>query len=95
MLIPKKIGSQEVLFMAVIDETCEHTKKCSHTLDGKILGKAKWAAITKPDNNGSCYLFMGYANDELTDSSHETVKDAKEQAEWEYEGISNNWQNAT
>ena len=95
MLIPKEIGSQEVVLTAIINDTCKHTKNCSHTFDGKVLGKAKWAVITKPDNVGSCYLFMCYSNGELTDTSHESVEDAREQAEWEYEGISNNWQNAT
>ncbi|MFK8013468.1 MAG: hypothetical protein AB8B80_15625 [Marinicellaceae bacterium] len=93
MLIPKKIGSIEFLMTAVIDKTCIHTKNCSHKHNNKILGKAKWAAITKADTNGSCYLFMGYPNEELSDTLHESIEDAKEQAEWEYEGISNNWQN--
>ena len=95
MLIPKEIGSLQVRLTAIIDESCTHTKNCSHESDGKVLGNAKWAAITNTDANGSCYLFMCYNNDELSDTFHESIEDAKEQAEWEYEGISNNWQNAT
>jgi hypothetical protein len=94
MLIPQTIGSQEVVLTALIDEASQHTENCKHTFGGKVLGKAKWAAITKPDNVGSCYLFMCYTDGELTDSCHESIKDAKEQAEWEYEGISKKWKNA-
>ena len=81
MQIPKQIGSQEVVLTALIDGTCKHTKNCKHTFDGKVLGKANWAAITKMDNNGSCYLFLSYSDDELTDSCHESIEDAKEQEE--------------
>ena len=93
MLIPNNIGSQEVLLTAVIDNTCKHTKNCNHKFDGKVLGKAKWAVITKPDSNGACYLFLCYEHDELTDTFHQSIEEAKEQAEWEYENISNKWQN--
>ena len=81
MQIPKEIGSFEVLFTAVIDNTYTHTKNCSHKHNAKVLGKAKWAAITKIDANGSCYLFMCYSNEELSDTLHESIEDAKEQAE--------------
>jgi hypothetical protein len=95
MLIPKKIGSLEVIFTAIINTTCKHTKNCEHKVSGKTLGKAKWASITKPDDTGSCYLFMCYDDDEFSDSIHASIEDAKDQAEWEYEGISNVWQKAT
>jgi len=95
MLIPKFIGELEVLLSAEIDSQCKHTKNCIHTFEGKVLGKAKWAVITKPDSTGSCFLFLCYSNDELTDTSHDSIEGAKEQAEWEYEDISNVWQNAT
>jgi hypothetical protein len=62
-----------------------------HRVDGKVLGKAKWASITKPDDAGSCYLFLCYIDDVLSDSIHESIEDAKNQAEWEYEGISHTW----
>ncbi len=95
MLVPKEIGELEVIISALIDESCVHTKYCSHKFDGKILGKAKWAAITNTGENGSCYLFMCYGNNELSDTFHESIEEAKDQAEWEYEGISKNWKNAT
>ena len=79
---------------AVINKSCRHTKNCSHEFNGKTLGKAKWAAISKPKSSGSCYLFFCYEGDELTDTAHESVEEAKEQAEWEYEGITNAWQSA-
>ena len=93
MLIPRTIGSQEVVLTALIDETCQHTENCEHTFGGKVLGKAKWAAITKPDDAGSCYLYMCYPDGELTDTSHDSIEEAKEQAEWEYESISSKWKN--
>ena len=94
-LIPKTIGNFDVLLSAMIDDTCKHTNNCTHEINGKVLGKANWAAITKPEKTGECYLFMCYEDNQLTDSAHESIEDAKEQAEWEYEGISNVWKDAT
>jgi hypothetical protein len=95
MEIPKNIGSLEIVFTAIIDDACKHTKNCEHCVDGKVLGKAKWASITKPDDTGLCYLFLCYIGDVLSDSINESIEDSKSQAEWEYEGISNTWQKAT
>ncbi|MBT8141914.1 MAG: hypothetical protein HKN88_10160 [Gammaproteobacteria bacterium] len=95
MQIPEKIGSLEIMLSAIIDESCIHTSNCTHEIDGKVMGKAKWAAITKTDLQGYCYLFMCYSDNKLSDSAHESVEEAKEQAEWEYEGITKNWQSAT
>ena len=94
MIIPIGVGSQEFIITALVDNNCKHTKNCTHSINGKVLGKAKWIGITKPDELGSCYLFMCYADGFLSDSVFESLEEAKEQAEWEYEGISINWQNA-
>ena len=95
MDIPRKIGSLEIAHYAILDDTCTHTKNCVNEISGKVLGAAIWAAITKASDGEQCYLFFCYPEGELTDSLHESVSEAKEQAEWEYFGIKNRWKLAT
>jgi hypothetical protein len=56
------------------------------------MGAMSGLAVGQPTEAQGCYLF-GCDSDwnVVTDTWHESVDEAKEQAEFEYEGISKTW----
>jgi len=91
MDIPRRVGGAEVFKYSEIDSRHKHTKSCNHDINGKVLGKAKWGAICKYENSDMYYLFFCYEESELSDTVHESMEEAMEQAEFEYEGIRKTW----
>jgi hypothetical protein len=84
-------GNANVICYAVTDGLI-HTDKTSHVIGGRLNGKFKSLVICQYPNTGGYYLL--YFNDqgeEVTDTWHETLEDAKDQAEYEYSGITNIW----
>lgn len=56
------------------------------------MGPTAGLAVCKNDENGSCMLFYCDQNwIPTTDTWHENLEHAKEQAEFEYEGSSKTW----
>ena len=90
--VPKKVGEAKVVLYSPIDQRHKHTGQCKHEVSGVVLGKAEWAAICQYENDTGYYLFLCYESDDLSDTYHETIEDAKEQAELEYEGIASTWE---
>ena len=75
-----------------IDERHRATGACRHYHDGQVVGVASWLAICRFDEGDACYLFRYHAAmDRYSDTFHESVEDAKHQAEFEYEGVSSTW----
>jgi hypothetical protein len=89
--VPDVIGDASVTCYAVIN-LCTPTGNTKHYADGKPLSAAYGLAICEYKPNSGYYLF--YCNDAwetFADTWHETIDDAKDQAEYEYTGITNNW----
>ncbi|HEY4326170.1 MAG TPA: hypothetical protein VGN20_19440 [Mucilaginibacter sp.] len=89
--VPDVIGSANVICYAVVN-LCLPTYNTQHYANGELLGVAYGLVICKYENDDGCYLF--YCDDqwvEFADTWHETTDDAKDQAEYEYAGITNNW----
>ena len=93
--IPKTINNANVVFYSLIDERHKVTGACKHEVTGSTLSNAIWAAICQYDNDSNYYLFICYESEEISDTCHETIEEAKEQAEFEYENISSTWQEKT
>ncbi|MBC7900569.1 MAG: hypothetical protein H7070_11020 [Saprospiraceae bacterium] len=90
--IPKQVSNANVVAYTVIDERHRHTGNCEQIVAGVLMGAALGLAICQYDGETSFYLFGCDENwDVLTDTWHETLADAKEQAEFEYDGISATW----
>lgn len=89
--VPNVIGNARVIYYAVVN-LCLPTSNTQHYANGKLLGIAYGLAICRYKPNNGYYLF--YCNDqwrEFADTWHETIDEAKDQAEFEYTGIINNW----
>jgi hypothetical protein len=83
-----------VLLFSRIDERHRPTGSCTHIRsDIGVLGPAWGLAICKP-RDGQGYFLYRCEDDwmPVTDTWHETIDDAKHQAQFEYEGIESTWQ---
>ncbi len=80
-----------MLLHASLDSRQRATGQTNHIVDGATLGTISGLAICSAD--GGFYLF--YCDSEwndLTDTWHLTIEDAKDQAEFEFEGVSSTWE---
>ncbi|HKQ37770.1 MAG TPA: hypothetical protein VJ063_06800 [Verrucomicrobiae bacterium] len=75
-----------------IDERHRFTGACKQIVAGQLVGAMSGLAICQYAGEGAFYLF-GCDSDwqAVTDTWHQTLDDAKHQAEFEYEGISKTW----
>ncbi|MBA3770700.1 MAG: hypothetical protein H0X08_09455 [Blastocatellia bacterium] len=80
------------MFYSRIDEKHRHTGNTKQIVAGTLMGPSSGLAICQYDNEDSFYLF-GCDEDwnSVTDTWHATVEEAKEQAEFEYEGVAATW----
>jgi len=89
---PREIAGAKVLHYAIIDEACKSTGKCKHHVGGHLMGPAAGLAICRYLNDTGYYLYYcGPGWKAGTDTHHETVDQAKRQAEFEYEGVGKKW----
>lgn len=90
--IPREVGDAKVVLYSPIDHRHRHTGNCRQIVDGALMGAAAGLAICKDDEEGAYYLFGCDENWEtLTDTWHQSMDEAKRQAEFEYEGVSATW----
>lgn len=93
MRIPKEIGGARVALYTPIDERHRHTGNCKQIVAGVLMGSSAGLAICQYQGEDAFYLFGCDANWEtVSDTWHETLEDAKAQAEFEYEGVNATWQ---
>jgi hypothetical protein len=90
---PKEIGGGRVICFTPIDERHRHTGNCRQIVAGVLQGPAAGLAICQCAGE-DCYYLFGCDNDwnTVTDNWHQTIDEALEQAEFEYEGVSQTWQ---
>jgi hypothetical protein len=91
--IPKEVGGAKVILYTSIDERHQFTGNCSQIVAGVLMNAMAGLAICQYENEDCFYLFgcdKTWAT--VTDTLHTTLKEAKEQAEFEYKGVSNTWQ---
>jgi hypothetical protein len=89
-----KLEGARVICYAVIDDRCRPTGSCGHHVGGQLMGPARGLAICQYESEDAYYLF--YCDESwrtVTDGWHQSLEDAKRQAEFEYQGISNLWVN--
>ncbi len=89
---PDIVGSAKVLLFTYIDERHQFTGNCRQIVAGQLMGPMKGLAICKYDEEDAYYLF-GCDEDweSITDTWHETIEEAMEQAEFEYKGSKETW----
>lgn len=89
---PRVLDGARVLQYALLDAAIVASGRTVHRLGQAVLGPASSLAICQYDDDPWVYLF--YCDDSwavVTDSYHESVARAMEQAEFEYRGESNAW----
>lgn len=93
MRVPEEVGIARVVLYAVIDNSHRHTGNCRQIVAGELMGAAAGLAICHCETENGFYLFGCDEHWEpVTDTWHGSLEDAKEQAEFEYEGVSAAWQ---
>ena len=90
--IPKEVGGARVVLYTPIDERHRHTGNCQQIVAGVLMGPAAGLAICQYEGEDCFYLFGCDEDWEVeTDTWHQTLAEAKAQAEFEYEGVSATW----
>jgi len=89
---PKRLGGAILVRWSVIDGRHRPTGNCRQIVAGILQGPAAGLAICRYEGEEAYYLFGCDTEwNTITDTWHETLEDALEQAEFEYEGISETW----
>ena len=89
---PRSIGGAKVICFTPIDSRHRHTGNCRQIVAGALQGAAAGLAICQYEGQDGYYLFGCNAEwDSVTHTWHQTLEEAKEQAEFEYEGVSETW----
>ena len=90
---PREIGGLRVILYSPIDQRHRFTGDCRQVVGGVAWGPAAGLAICQYDGDTAFYLFGCDADwFSVTDTWHETIEEAKSQAEFEYAGVSQTWQ---
>ena len=90
---PEVIDGAKVVCYSAIDTRHCHTGKTRHTVRGVLLGSAAGLAICRYEKDEDSYYLFGCDGDwaTLSDTCHESLEKAQEQAEFEYAGVSRTW----
>ena len=87
-----QIDGAKVILWTPIDHRHRATGDCRHYHNGQVAGPAAWVAICRFDAGEACYLFRYHPDiNRYSDTFHDSVEDAKHQAEFEYEGVGKTW----
>jgi hypothetical protein len=90
---PRQIGGAEVICFTPIDARHCLTGNCKQIVAGILQGPAAALAVCRYPGEDGYYLFGCNAAWEcVTDTWHQTLEEAKAQAEFEYAGVSVTWQ---
>lgn len=93
MLEPTEtLDGARVLAFALVDTGVDPTGGTTHRIEDQVLGPAVGLAIARYDGDAGYYVF--YCNavwQVVTDTCHPTLELAREQAEFEYCGVSAHW----
>ena len=90
--VPKMLDGAKVVLYTPIDNRHRATGNCKQIVAGVLAGPAAGLAICQYEGEESFYL-IGCDEEwaSVTGTCHETLEDAKAQAEFEYEGVSATW----
>jgi hypothetical protein len=92
--IPTVIGGLGVVLYSQIDERHRPTGRCRHLVNGAgEVGPAWGVAICKDPDTGAFFVYS--CEDDwmpAADTWHASLEEAKQQAEFEYEGLAATWE---
>jgi hypothetical protein len=90
--VPRDIGGATVLLYTPIDGRHRATGACTHIVGGVIQPPFAALAICRYGDGSYGLLYFDEEWNEITDTWHQTLDDAKNQAEMEFVGVSKTWQ---
>src|SRR5688572_6898152 len=86
---PELLDGARVLAFAVVDATVVPTGTTTHRIESEVSGPAAGLAIARYDGDEQIYLFYcDLAWQVVSDTCHPSLELAREQAEFEYRGVS-------
>jgi len=89
---PKLIGEARLVRWSVIDDRHRPTRNCRQIVAGELQGPASGLAIYWNEAEKAYYLYgCDKEWNTVSDTWHKTLKEALEQAEFEYERDSATW----
>jgi len=89
---PEVIGGARVVRWSAIDSRHRPTGNCRQIVAGERQGPAAGLAVCRYDGEEGYYLFgCDQEWHSVMDTWHETLEQALQQAEFEYEGVSATW----
>ena len=84
-----------MLFYSPVDGPHRHTGNTRQIVNGVVIGPASGLAICQyPGDQAVCLFGCDAHWNSKSDTWHQTVADAKDQAEFEYAGTAATWQAA-
>lgn len=89
---PKQIGHADLIAYLILNSSHTKTNNTKHYIHGKLLTDINGLAICKHDHDTGYYLF--YCDNtwkEFTDTYHESIEDAIDQAEFEFANTRESW----
>jgi hypothetical protein len=73
-------------------EGIKATGRTNHLIGNQPMPKPASLQIAQYDNDAGFYLFyLNEKNEVMTDTWHETIEEAMDQAEWEFQIVSDEW----
>jgi hypothetical protein len=89
---PNIVGGARVICYSPIDKRHRFTGACKQIVHHQLMGAMSGLAICQYEGEEAFYLFgCGSEWRTVTDTWHQTLDEAKSQAEFEYEGVSKTW----
>jgi hypothetical protein len=89
---PTLIGGLKVICYTPIDGRHRFTAQTRQVVGDQLMGSMSGLAICRSDEGKGFYLFGCDADwSSVTDTWHQSLDEAKNQAEWEYEGVNQTW----
>jgi len=86
------IGGAKVVMSTSIDERHDFTGACRQIVGGKQMGPMAGLAICQYEGETAYYLFgCDQEWNEITDTWHQSLAEAIDQAEFEYRGTKSTW----
>lgn len=90
---PQQIGGAKVICFTTIDKRHRPTGHCKQVVAGVLQGPAAGLVVCQYAGEDGYYLIgCDDAWQGITDTWHQTIEEAKAQAEFEYSGVSATWQ---
>ena len=89
---PEEISGARVICYTPIDDRHDPTGSCRHVVGGQLMGAFAGLAIAQyPGEDAFYLLYCDEHWDDVTDTWHQSLEEAKARAEAEYAGVTQTW----